>query len=133
VVHFPGEEMKAAHRERARRCVHRVAHVQDQGAGDDRQLLVLGVPVRRDLVTGGHLEPQREGRLLRRIAVQHRELGPLREVGRRRAPLELGGIEREGLCLGRVGGEGGRGEKKDKGERKQGLHFGGLRWFGAAT
>ena len=90
VVHLPGKEVVAAGGERGRRRVHRVAHVQDEAAGQDRQLLVLAVPVRRDLVAGRHLEAQRERRLLRRIAVQHRQLRPLGEVGRRGAPLDLG-------------------------------------------
>jgi hypothetical protein len=58
-----------------------------EGAGDDRDMLLLGMAVGRHLVVGGELEPDDEGAFLGRAAEQHRDLGTGRQ--RRRARLNV--------------------------------------------
>ena len=61
--------------------VELVAHSQIKRAGKHGQTLVLGMPMRRDLVPGGRLESDDEGSCLPGVALQHRDL---RALGHRR-------------------------------------------------
>ena len=94
MVHLAGEEVVRARREVVRRSVHRIAHVKNERAGNRGELLVLGVPVRRDLfVAVGHLELDANGPFLEGSSCSTATWPPLRGVRWRITSFDLVGVD----------------------------------------
>src|SRR6266540_3232181 len=94
VVHLARQEVKSAGGQRVFALrVELVAHAEIERARYDRHVLVLGVPVRCDLVAGGRFEPHDERPRLPGVALQHCDLCALGHRRRRVSPFDIFGID----------------------------------------
>src|SRR5262245_42282516 len=94
MVVFPGKVMEGTRSDRGRIARFRFVTLPEiERTRDHRKALVLGMPVRRNLVPGGNHEAHDERPRLEGIALQDGDLRTLGNRRRRRAPLDVFGID----------------------------------------
>src|SRR5215469_17636437 len=108
MVIFAGKEMEAARLERVRVArVDLVACPESERARDHGKTLILGMPVRRNLVSGRDHETNDERSRFARIAFQDGDLRAFGHRRRRSAPLDVLRID-EVLTFARSSGHYGK-------------------------
>src|SRR5262245_9161523 len=98
MAHTRGQRKEAASGQRLDLApIGGLSHSQFERAGDDGDVLINRVRVRRDLIAAGQSEAKRELTFLCRITVEQRRFGAFRKDVRSGSPLDL--VRRENQVL----------------------------------